>query len=254
MKNIENQIITESRHQIIYSDDSEFRKELFKSIEKNNPISQNINKPFCVYIEDIGPNIDNLKGNLDSVKLSSMAREYLYFSTCYEIVNKIKELKLDEELLKRFLDRINTLFTQNYDILSLDELSVSLLNSKEIYENGFKNYVETGNLNFNINEMNIPFMDLESFIKKIKKLINNELYLCILLNYEKEISLYSMKSVNNLIASRINKDISIKLGTSNKSWKIYYTDNNDHIDSVHDYSIIYLDDDACQSIETKRVK
>ena len=90
--------------------------------------------------------------------------------------------------------------------------------------------------------MNIPFMDIESFIKKVKKLINNDSYLCILLNYENEISTYSMKSVNNLIASRINKNISIKLGTGSKEWKTYYTDNNDHIDSVQDYDIIYLDD------------
>ena len=52
-----------------------------------------------------------------------------------------------------------------------------------------------------------------------------------------------MKSINNLIASRINKDISVKLATGNKTWRTYMADNNEHIDSVHDYDIIYLDDE-----------
>ena len=242
MSNIEEQIISESRHQIIYCDDASLREQLFKSVEHQNPIIKNINKPMSVYIADLGPQVDKINNNLDNIKLSSMTREYLYFSICYEIVNKIKKLELDNKSLDYFLDRINTLFVQEYNIISLDELSETLLASKETYEKGFINYVQTGTFNFDISDMNISFMDIESFIKKVKKLINNDSYLCILLNYEKEISTYSMKSVNNLIASRINKNISIKLGTGSKEWKTYYTDNNDHIDSVHDYDIIYLDD------------
>ena len=251
MKMIEDEIISNSRHQIIYSDDCVLRKELFMSIEKNNPICTNINKPFSVYVEDLGPNLLSYSDSLDKIKLSSMSREYLYFEVCYEIINKIKSLELDEELLKTFLERINSLFTQNYNILSLDELANSLLSSKEIYGNGLNHYSETGNINFNISDMNIPFIDLENFIKKIKKLINNQSYLCLLLNHEKDISIYSMKSVNNLIASRINKDISVKLGTANNAWKTYYADNNEHIDSVHDYDIIYLDGE--KSIPNKEI-
>lgn len=242
MSNIEKQIISESRHQIIYCDDASLREQLFKSVEHKSPIIKNINKPMSVYIDDLGPQVDKVNDNLDSIKLSSMTREYLYFSICYEIVNKIKKLELDKKSLDYFIDRINTLFVQEYNIISLDELSETLLSSKETYEKAFINYVQTGTFNFDINDMNIPFIDIESFINKVKKLINNDSYLCILLNYEKEISTYSMKSVNNLIASRINKNISVKLGTGSKKWKTYYTDNNDHIDSVHDYDIIYLDD------------
>lgn len=242
MKSIEKQIISESRHQIIYCDDSSIRKQLFKSLEVNNPLIETADKPMSVYIDDLGPQTNNMKNNLDSIKLSSMTREYLYFSICYEIVNKIKNFKIDKKSLDYFIDRINTLFIQNYNIISLDELLSTLLSSKETYEKAFINYAETGSFDFDINDMNIPFMDIESFVKKIKKLINNDSYLCILLNYEKDISIYSMKSINNLIASRINKNISIKLGTGSKQWKTYYTDNNDHIDSVHDYDIIYLDD------------
>ena len=251
MEMIENNIISNSRHQIIYSDDSKLREELFREIEKNNPILANINKPLSVYIEDLGPNIQSFNDSLDKIKLSSMTREYLYFEICYEIINKIKSLGLDEELLKNFLDRINSLFVQNYNILSLDELASSLLSSKELYGNGLQNYNKTGHINFNITDMNIPFMDLESFIKKVKKLINNQSYLCLLLNHEKVISIYSMKSVNNLIASRINKDISVKLGTANKTWKTYLADNNQYIDSIHDYDIIYLDDE--KSIPNKKI-
>lgn len=235
------EIITNSRHQIIYSDDSNKRRELFKNLEKNNPICTNINKPFSVYLEDLGPNIVGLDESLDKIKISSMTREYLYFEICYEIISKIKNLDLNKESLKFFLERINSLFAQNYDILSLDELANSLLNSKEFYGNGLNDYSKAGNINFNITDMNIPFMDLESFIKKVKKLINNSSYLCLLLNHEEDISIYSMKSVNNLIASRINKDISVKLATGNKTWRTYLADNNEHIDSVHDYDIIYLD-------------
>lgn len=235
------EIITNSRHQIIYSDDSNKRRELFKNLEKNNPICTNTNKPFSIYLEDLGPNIANFDESLDKIKISSMTREYLYFEICYEIISNIKNLDLDEESLKYFLERINSLFAQNYDILSLDELANSLLSSKEIYGNGLNDYSKAGNINFNITDMNIPFMDLESFIKKTKKLINNQSYLCLLLNHEEDISIYSMKSINNLIASRINKDISVKLATGNKTWRTYLADNNEHIDSVHDYDIIYLD-------------
>ena len=112
--------------------------------------------------------------------------------------------------------------------------------SNKYYLENYINYSKTGNNKDFINQLNIPFLNINEFINKFKQALNNNSYICLLFNYQKTISLTSTKSINDLIASRINKDISIKLFCKNNEWQTYYSSNGQLIENIHDYEAIYV--------------
>jgi hypothetical protein len=78
-------------------------------------------------------------------------------------------------------------------------------------------------------------------IQSIKKLINRDSYFVIIINGD-IISNVAKMAVNNLLGSRINKDISIKVFCEPGKWNVSYDLNGNIINNIHDYGIVNFDD------------
>ena len=85
-------------------------------------------------------------------------------------------------------------------------------------------------------------------------MINNNSYFCIIVDYQKDMSLTSMKAINSLISSRINSDISMKIACEPIKWLSYYSLNNDLIENIHDYDIIELDNNYSEYVKSLNYK
>ena len=92
-----------------------------------------------------------------------------------------------------------------------------------------------------IMEIPIPFIQLEMVIKDIKELLNIGSYFGIILDKKEPLTYNSTRSVNDLIGSRINKDLSIKVATEPNDWDSYIGNNGQYIEYPHDYGIVELD-------------
>ena len=121
--------------------------------------------------------------------------------------------------------------------------------SIEFYLESYKNYV----LNIErvqIDSVPIPFMNLEFFVKRFKESINNQSYFGVIINNNKDIALSSVQAINDLVGSRINGDISMKIVTEPDKWKSYRCTRDDFVQSVHDYGTIELDDSLRDNIKS----
>lgn len=57
-------------------------------------------------------------------------------------------------------------------------------------------------------------------------------------------SLESYKAINNLIGSRINRDVSVNILTEPDTWKTYVDQQGQFIESTHDYENVEYDDSS----------
>lgn len=246
MENIKNEIISNSRHQIIYGSNSEERIKLLMELSKENPVVKDENDPIAIYIDDFNPNINEVSCSVDKNQVSILCKDYFSYLVAFLLTEELKKIKIESCNLKNFLQQINNLYL-NFDqkeIGSLEELSLELKKAKDFHLEKLTELVTNGNIKINFAATSFWYFELERFIRKVKQVLNDDSYIMILLNYEEDVMLEMQKVVNNLISSRINKDISIKLATDRKNIKTYHTQNGQLIEAVHDFEVIYLDDDA----------
>ena len=90
--------------------------------------------------------------------------------------------------------------------------------------------------------MKIPFLDINSFTQKIKEMLNNNSYFCIIADQQEPISIYSQQALNSLINMRINSNLSLKIACNKDEWKTYYDLSGLLIENVHDYTELDLDE------------
>lgn len=252
MENYKTKIMETNRHQIIYSY-TESRKELFEQLVDEYKIKANENHPMAIYLDKIGlPNIEYK--DLNQAKLSTLAREFLYFSIAEKIMMNISsQINLSEigESLAKYLLDIGLFHKEK--ITDLNRF-IKLLNiSKQFYKEYYNEYVKNGKSKLQIDDLEIPFLEIEFFANRIKKLLNNDSYFSIILDNQEPIALISQQIINNLIGCRINNKMSIKLATNPDDWKTYHT-GFDYIENIHDYEIITLDDSYQKTLKQYKSK
>ena len=251
-------IMEQSRHQFIYSYNDDRRKQFLQKLESEYPIVMNCNAPMCIYLNEFGlPKIPIEFDELDNTRINTISREYLSFTIAHSILEKSKN-NVDKDLLnsrlRKLLDLINK-YNLNDDckeITSIDELISAFEQSKLFYMSYYLEYFKNGNTTMSISDLPIPFLQLESFVSQYKRALNNKSHFGIVLDKQEDISTESTRAVNSFVASRINKDISIKAVVEPGNWETYISDNGQYIEAVHDYGIIELDDS--QSEYVKRLK
>lgn len=253
-----NEIMGQNRHQFIYGYDNEERKLLLKKIDEEYPIKIDCNLPVSIYLNEFGlPKIPfDLEGR-DKIKIESLSKEHLSFSIAHAILQKTKDnldLELVNSRIMELIEKINKydINSNRKEITSFDELFKAVLESKEFYESYYMDYVKLRRERRTINEVVMPFLDIQSFISKYKKALNNNSYFAILLDKNKDIALSSINAVNLLVGSRINGDISMKVVVEPNKWDSYYDSNGQFIQVVHDYGVIELDDSNIEY--TKKLK
>ena len=134
------------------------------------------------------------------------------------------------------------------EIESLDELILTLYETKEFYKSYYLDYVTTGKEEMSINDIAMPFLNFEFFVSQYKKVLNNKSYFGIIIDKHNDILLESTKNVNSLVGSRINSDISMKIVVEPGQWDSYFSSNGQYIEAVHDYGVVELDDSQSKYI------
>ena len=253
-----NQILGENRHQFIYGYDNAMRKKLIEDLDREFPVIMDNNVPMSIHLNDIGfTSVDAYELDLDEEKINVLSREFLTFSIIYDILLKTKE-NIDVDLFNSRIERLLYIinkYDKNPDysnITSLDDLISVVLESKEFSKVYYNNYL-TGKKLQSIDEIALPFLQIESFITQYKKALNNGSHFAIIVDKKStDIALPSIKQINSLIGSRINKNISMKVIVEPTMWESYITSNGQYVDNIHDYGTIELDDSHKEYV--KRLK
>lgn len=250
---LKRQIMTASRHQIIYGYNTRQRQEFLQSLEEAYPLKINSNTPTAIYMKDY--NLPKLVGKTNSYETLSTAGEFLEFTIIENIITKIltSSITLDEKSQVDFVNRIIKLFgnkshEQLTDIKRLKELRTALLESKNFYR---KHYLNQEEKTLDINKLPIPFITTELVVPKIKSLLEMDSYFALIFDTDSSISPISAMTINNYIGKRCNTNLSIKLVCDATSWPTYVSLNG-QIDTIHDYGTVELDD--CIKQYTKKMK
>jgi len=252
---LKNRIMGDNRHQFIYGYNNENRKNFLKQVLDEFPVMVDSNSPIVVYLDDFGlPKKNIIDKKLDIGMIDTLSNEYLAFSIAYAILLKTKKdvdmalLNLRFERLFDFYNKYCANFNNNI-VHSFDELIGTILMSKEFYLSYYVDYIEKGAVvDKSINDLAIPFLHLETFVSKYKRILNNNSYFGIVLDKCYDICMSSTKSVNLLMGSRINSDISMKIVVEPGKWDSNVDVNGRYVEYVHDYDIVELDDSQSEYV------
>ena len=257
-ENVKKQIMEQSRHQFIYGYDGLTREKFLKSLEIDYPIRVNENVPMAIYMNDFSlPNINNIGQNVDILRLSTISREFFNFVIVYNIIDRIIEqdkLNFLDSRIDSFLKRMSKLCFINEGIMSFDELFNLLKESRDFYMKYYQDYLLGKELLPNINELKMPFLEINSVIKLIKNLLNNQSYFGIIIDKQIDIPVISMQSINGFVTRRINSDISMKVSCDPEKWNVYYDLGGMLIEYIHDYGVIELDNSANKYVKKLKDK
>ena len=235
MNNLEKNIMEQNRHQFIYGYNTSERQMLLDNLIRLYVIENNVDKPIGIYLSEFNMEFNDGR---DKIRLYSIAREFLTFNIIYSILKEVlNNCALDEEDVNKFLNKINHVYLKSSysEIKSLNELLLVLKESMEFYNNYYEMECP------NISNLKMPFLDLTMVIKNIKKMINNNSYFAIIINGD-NISNITKLAINNLLGSRINKDISMKIFCEPGSWNVNYDFNGNIINNIHDYGVVNFDE------------
>ena len=227
-------VIWESRHKFVYYDyetkarfidlDCVYKSEL----DSIHPIV------ICIYDEGL-PNIDTTL-KLDKEIIKSFHNRYYELLIFLEIIDDITN-NIDNDMLNKKLKRVFRLCSNlENDIDDIRVFRSLLIDSKYMYRDAYIEYMETGKLDF-YDKVPIPFIMMDNIIPMIKKAIGLEKYFSVLIDLDKDKTVYDCMAINNYIASRCNGYLSINvLLNKNDNWKSYYSGNGQLIERIHDYT------------------
>lgn len=256
---LKREITGQNRHQFIYGYNTDMRKQFVQEIDTEFPVRMDCDIPISIYVEDIGlPSVDTDTTNLKQDKISIVSSEFLNFSIIHSILLKTMKNLDTESINTRFDHLLNYInrCCRNKDypnIYNIEELTNIIIESKEFYEEYYYNLL-TCKDSKSIEGLIVPFIDVSVFTSHYKKSLNNDSYLNIIIDKNKDIATYSMQAINSLVGSRINKNTSMKIIVEPSMWGSYYDRDGNIVQSVHDYGIVELDDSHSEYIKKLKYK
>lgn len=232
-------VVWESRHKFVYFDYESI--DLLRQTEFSFLPKINSEEPIVIYENDDGlPKIDtNLK--LDDLRIRMFHERYyellIFLSIIGSIANHISHDELNNRLkhVFRLLSHGNKI-----EIKDINTLRSLLIDSKNMFKDGYIQYMETGEWNL-YNEVPIPFVMMDNMVSDIKEELGLERHFALMLELPDDISKYTCMAINDYIASRCNGYLSMNvlLHKDNK-WKTYYSNNGQFVEYVHDYTEVDL--------------
>ena len=229
-------VIWESRHKFVYYDYE--TKDYFIDLDCVYKAKLNSNYPIVISIYDEGlPNIDTTL-ELDKEIIKSFHNRYYELLIFLGIVDHITNYIDNNELNKRLgrLFKLCSSIGTDKDIDDIRILRSLLIDSKYMYRDAYTLYMESGKLDF-YDKVPIPFIMMDGFVSNIKKAIGLDKYFCVLIDLDKDKTIYDCMAINNYIASRCNGYLSINVMLNKyDNWKSYYSSNGQLIQSIHDYT------------------
>lgn len=227
-------VVWESRHKFVYYDYE--TKDRFIDLDCVYKAELNSEYPIVISIYDEGlPNIDTTL-ELDKEIIKSFHNSYYELLIFLGIIDHIAN-HIDNEELNNRLKRVFKLCSD----IEIDNIRIFrslLIDSKYMYRDAYVEYMESGKLDF-YDKVPIPFIMMDNVIPMIKDAIRLEKYFCVLVDLDKDKTIYDCMAINNYIASRCNGYLSINVMLDKYDrWKSYYASNGQFIQEVHDYTEI----------------
>ena len=243
---LKREIMDQSRHLFIFGYDNQERSTFLKNLEKDYPFTPDFSNPVALYFDSFGlPVIETDLSGKDTSILQIMSCEYLSLlvaSTVLEKTIEYKKTDLDDKM-SGLIYLINMNKNKEYDkITSVTDLLRELKISRDFYYESYINYINGQIENISTNDVSVPFLDLNMFVNYYKECMNMKLYFGIILDKKSNLSIFSVQAINNIIGSRINDSISIKVAVEPDKWETYRGTNGQYIEKTHDYGIVELDD------------
>ena len=264
MKTYENEdykkieIMEQSRHLFVYGTNDEHRSSFLRSLEKSYPVQVDSNKPIALYFDSLGmPKVEDNLNDKNNYLIRAASREYLSFAVATRILEKSLEFDGLDSRLSRLINIINNSKNTDYtEIKTSQDLLKEIKSSRDFYYEKYIKYIKGLVDGINIKDITIPFLSLEMFVKLYKEGMDIDSYIGIIFDKKNPIAISSTQSINNLIGSRINKDISIKVSIEPNDWETYIDANGQIIETIHDYGTVELDNSYEENIKrlSKQIK
>lgn len=242
---LKQEIMEQGRHLFIYGYKNEQRSEFLKSLERDYPVIADSDKPAALYFDSLGiPKMDiNLEGK-DTLLINASSREYLSFAVAAKILER--SMDFDKTVLDRRLSRLISLINsgKNMDyaeIQTVEDLLKEIKTSRDFYYESYINYVKGLIASISIDDVAIPFLELDMFVRLYKEAMNMKSYFGIIFDKQTPLMPSSTQAINNLIGSRINGDISVKVAIEPDDWETYRDSNGQFVEATHDYGTVELD-------------
>lgn len=228
-------VVWDSWHKFVYYDDESIEK--LKSLEGYYLPKINSDEPIVIYEIDNGlPKLDTTL-KLDSYRIGFIYEHYYQIVIFLAIIDRIANHIEHNELNMR-LKHLFKLFScvGKEEINDIDVLRKLLIDSKNMYKDGYIEYMKTGKTTF-YNEIPIQFIMIDNMIPNLKQAIGLNKYFSFMLELTGDIDKYTCKAINDYIASRCTGYLSMNVLLSDDSkWKCWYANNGQFIQETHDYS------------------
>ncbi len=240
-------IIEHTRHQFLYAYQSEERTIFLQQIAKDNPIVAEEKKPMALYLKDYGLEDAKIKRkNPDKYLLKKVAEKYFNLSLIDLILTSVNsqiDIHLNENRLKNFLTYINRINKVSGlpRMKSYEELLEVVKAQKDYFHKFYLDYIEEIVDQIEINPLLID-LDIENFISEVQKFLRNKGAFKILIDKKEPISPYSTMAINNILGSRLDRTLALKIALEDPCWEHYYDGNEQIIQETHDYETLSLDD------------
>ncbi len=248
MNNVENNNIINRNNQFIYYNNKKKREEYLKNIENDNPIVLNSKTPIVVYTNDFSLDKEKKLHFDRNYMLNKISSEHLNFSLLRATMEKIlsqNNLKISLEKAKEFLKFMEKIsFDKDLKLLSLEELLDYSIESCYFYKEYYNDFVKNEHTKKDILDLKISNVTYESMLYKIKNMLNNSSYFVLIFDKQKDISLNTARSINNLFLN--SNDLSVKVACEKNSWPTYSNQNDIKLIEGIDFERVDLSDDGIQ--------
>lgn len=244
-----NSVVLESWHKFVYYDDSSKNK--IYSLIGNYPVKVNSSTPIVVYINDEGLPKPSSDISLDNYRIEIFHQRYYEILILLSIVDRLI-CEIDRDTLNNRFKRVFRLLSLNNEkeIDDICELGDILEKTKNIYKKEYINYINTGVLGNFYNDLEIPFVVIDSIISSIKKSIGLEKHFSLLIDIDSDLSIFNQRTINDYIASRCTSYLTINVLLNKYNWKCFYNNSGLLIENIHDY----IDVDLRENYIKKRKK
>lgn len=224
------EILFDNRHKFVYFEENKKDDFIECCLDNVNYLGGAI----PVYIKDNGlPKNDSLL-ELDKYRIIIFHERYYSFLIGLCVIDTLCK-KRDKIIIDKKLFRIYERLSDNckMKINSIDDLRYVLEHDKNLYYEGYKKYLETGNLDF-IEDLLMGYLMLEIFLKNIKRTLDIKRSFSVIYDYD-DLSIDSVRVINKYINSRCNGYLSINILCGDKDWKSFYDNDGYIIQNIHDY-------------------
>ena len=249
---IERQIMGENKHAFLYGYNIPERDMLLKDVESKYTSRKDNTKPLVIYTDALGlPKMDYVDEKKQVI--NRLCRNYLDLTIAEEILKKciLMDTSLDTLDFISYMNSFVNCGHKRYD--SITDVLCGLISDRNRYLEKYRKYALGINGILDIDDVSFFYLDLSSFIRKIKETFNIAAPIVIIYNHKDMISSPSTFAINDLIASG-NKELILKVATEPNNWSFYYTSEGKYIEMVNDYYMVKLDDSYLESKKNRNIK